>query len=184
MLTELQERKFSAVFNSFDADNNGAIDFDDFVRVTETLCEMRGAARGSASYNALLQCFASAWEALQEVADTNRDNRVTKEEWMAFYGRVADDPDQFDHTMLRVGNGTFYLLDTDHDGAISLDEYRDFCTVYRLDTTSESLEAIFARLDRDSDGLITRQEFLQLMRDWVQEGKNVEAPANYVFGAF
>lgn len=181
MLTELQQRKLTAVFKGFDSDKNGAIEIADFQRVATQLCHLRGVGPGAAGYEKTVQAFTRGWEGVRQVADTNRDDRITLDEWLAFH---AQGPAVFEHVVAGVGGMTFDMIDGNGDGVISQEEYGHMCAAYGLDTSSMSVETLFHHVDANGDGQIDRAEFLQLMREHLQEDQNEANPANYLWGAF
>lgn len=53
----------------------------------------------------------------------------------------------------------FERLDSDQDGVISWDEFKD------AGSRMESPEARFQAMDKDQDGFVTREEFIEAPRD-------------------
>jgi hypothetical protein len=110
----------------FDADSNGAI----------TLAEARAGAA-----------------TMFEGADANRDGRATREEIMAFHGKMAghhkgghgDHGDRKGGHGGRGGKGPMHL-DSDGDGALTLAE------------AQSGIEAHFAKVDSNRDGSIDEAE--------------------------
>lgn len=70
------------------------------------------------------------------MADVDKDNKITKEEYTAFLH-----PEEYDHMKDVVVDETLEDIDKDGDGAVSIDEYLGmtgfiklcdfFCTVYQ-----------------------------------------------------
>ena len=62
----------------------------------------------------------------------------------------------------RQKNEVFFdLIDTDHSGEISRQEYRKYLAIYSGEDQPERAYKAFESLDADGDGSITRAEFIE-----------------------
>ena len=80
-----------------------------------------------------------------------------------------------------TANAMFDVIDEDNDGKIGEEEYRHVVTGWK--GADADTAGIFPQLDLDSDGTISRDEFLQLWHDfWT--GDDESSPARLVFGPY
>jgi Ca2+-binding EF-hand superfamily protein len=175
MSSRLQRGKVTAVFRSMDADGDGYLTEADFRSITGRWAELRGSAPGD--HDRVAAIMLGWWTALSDVADTDRDDRVTIEEVLALVDRL---PGMLD-SVTTTASAMFDAADADQDDRISAAEYRSLIEAWsghRADT-----DAVFDILDDDGDGHLTREEFTEL---WVQfwAGDDPAAPGNWVFGRF
>src|SRR3954470_359679 len=113
MLTELQQRKLAHTFKLWDANRDGVVEQIDYELLIERVAAVRGWAPGSAAYQGLQQMYLGSWEAIRAYADTNRDNRITLDEWMACFGDWLRDPAAFRQMITPMSEQVFGLLDAD-----------------------------------------------------------------------
>jgi Ca2+-binding EF-hand superfamily protein len=172
---ELTRRKFAAIFNAIDVNDNGVLDRDDFERIADQYIRHNGWEKDSTQSQDFRQFFLMWWERYKTKADVNDDGVVTLDEFVAALESFTDDQ------LAPAEDMIFGRLDPDGDGSISAEEYRLFSTIYRLDV--EEADEIFARLDLNGDGRITHDELATLwMQYWRSEDE--AAPGNWLFGRY
>jgi Ca2+-binding EF-hand superfamily protein len=94
----------------------------------------------------------AALRGLFDLADSNGDGRLTREELRAFLELIREAAGrQVSLALVATGNGLFQALDANGDGQLSIREMRNAW-------------ARLAELDRDGDGCISRTEFPQQFR--------------------
>jgi Ca2+-binding EF-hand superfamily protein len=177
MLTDLQTRKLTRMFNTYDADHSGSLEFADFEAQFNNLAQMRGIASDSPEYDQLQSGYRAAWDQIRQFADPDRDERVTLDEWLAYCSEVVQSPDKFEQGMGSIARLNAKLLDHDGDGLISLDELVAFRAT--LDTDKE---AIFKQFDLDGDGYMSGDELVELFRQFFLSD-DPNAPGNIWYGA-
>lgn len=74
----------------------------------------------------------------------------------------------------------FGIQDTDGDGEISVAEYVQGIAPFV--GSEEGLSEAFKKLDLNGDGVITRDEFVHLLRDYCGN-EDPEAPSNWLLGS-
>jgi len=161
MLTDLQKRKLTRMFNAYDADHNGYLEFADFEAQFNNLAQMHELAADSAEYNELQSAYRAAWDQISRFGDADHDGRVLLDEWLAYGSDVVQSPDMFENGLGAVAKLNGKLLDHDGDGLISLEEFATFRAT--LDTERA---AIFKRFDLDGDGYISADELVELFRQF------------------
>jgi Ca2+-binding EF-hand superfamily protein len=178
MLSELQTRKLTRMFNAFDSDHSGYLEFADFEAQFNNLAHMRDIATDSPEYAELQSSYDAAWNAISRFADTNSDGRVTLAEWLTYGSSVVASPDTFEHGVGSIAKLSAKLLDSDGDGAISREEFTTFRSV--LDAGRAT---IFEQFDLDGDGYISSDELLELFRQFFMSD-DPAAPGNTWYGPY
>ena len=184
MLSDLQTRKLTRYFNAFDSDRNGVLEQSDFERNVRRVVAARDADVGSPEYQWIHTKWMKVWSGLAAGADANDDGRVDLAEWLAYHdAQLRSDMPYWRE--IEAGGVTFAgymfdVIDMDADGQISWREYSLFLRAY--DVPSDLHERIFAQLDLNGDGKLTRDEWIVLTDEFF--GDDPFAPGNWMFGPF
>ena len=64
------------------------------------------------------------------------------------------------------------LVDTDGNGTLETDEFKELCTKLGCDFTDEKVKELFSRFDVDGDGSITSSELAEALLELVAEISN------------
>ncbi|MFG2640363.1 EF-hand domain-containing protein [Streptomyces sp. NPDC048370] len=174
-MTAVQERKLQRHFELLDLDQNGFIEQADLAEFAGRINDAAG-ARDSREGMALIAEADRVWQALQKALDTDGDQRISREEFIS-----AGDIDHVMNEAIKLGKMSFDVVDSDHDGRISLDEW------IRMDqklgvARPESTKG-FQQLDMDGDGFVTKSEYAKGVEDFYRSD-DPQAPGNWAFGAF
>lgn len=180
MLTDLLKRKFTRYFNVLDYDQNGIIEQEDFEDVALKLSQLRHWAPGSPGHQACRAGMMSIWQHLQQFADTSNAGRISLEEWLQTEEDAIATEENYAKYVAPVAAGLFDLVDEDGDGAISVQEYRNFFEGYRI--ARDLADDAFARMDLNGDGQLSKEELLQHVHDF-HCSNDPAAPGNWLLGA-
>lgn len=153
MPSELQRRKVSQVFPAMDANGDGLLEQSDFEALTARWTANRGLAADSADRIRLTAIMMGWWDTLLAASDLDRDNKVTLDEVLHVVDQLpsqlnavtATASTMFDaidengdgaisaaeyRQLVETWNGkpvdtdeVFPLLDSDHDGSLSREEF-------------------------------------------------------------
>jgi Ca2+-binding EF-hand superfamily protein len=175
VVSELRRRKHVAVFDRLDANGNGVLERNDFSVVCAGYIEQSSWAEDSAKAERMRALFDGWWDAISAAVDIDKDGVLTADEFVE--GSASSRPDAREW----VGPMLFDAFDRSGDGVISPAEYREFLSLYGVDAAQA--DEIFARLDLDGDGHVTREEFGGLFMQWVGSGDE-DAPGNWLFGPY
>lgn len=163
-MTDISSKATRAItreFQRMDADSDGSVDLQDFLRAPRRLLAELGEPEDAGKGRALLEANETQWGSLLGLGDGDGDGVLSLDEYVnARTSPAFRSPD-------RPGKGEvcqtlFELLDRDDDGSIDLDEFlraADFLCM--ADTEARDY---FAQLDRDGDGRLDPQEFLRAVR--------------------
>ena len=177
MASEFQRRKIAGVFDAMDANNDGLLEESDFQALADRWTALRGLEPGSADFELLSGLMLGWWSALVAVSDRDGDDKVSIDEVLAVVDQL---PTMLD-AVAATANAMFEATDTNHDGEISADEYRELIEAWN--GVSTDTDAVFPLLDLDHDGHVSRDEFTELWTQfWV--GDDPAEPGTWVFGRF
>lgn len=179
MLSDLQRRKLTRYFRVYDVDDDGRIDASDFERVVENVRVLRGEDDRSGAHRSLRAAYLGRWEALRAAADGDGDGGVDLDEWLAYWRETLSDDGRYEEEVAAITDRLFTVFDLDEDDRIGPDEFADFYGVFGIG--HELARRIFSSLDADGDGAITREELLDISRDFYR-GTDADAPGNLLFG--
>jgi juvenile hormone diol kinase len=179
MLTELQKRKLRRLFKFYDSNGNGFIEAADFDLIHTRFCQAAGWERGSASYERLRAGLSNRWKRIQAHADTNRDNRVSLEEWLSYVDQMLQSDEAYEAEVKGIASMAFQAFDRNRDERIDLEEYRGLHRAHGLDAATA--EELFRDLDLNRDGFISHDEYLHLIGQFYKS-EDPGAPGNRLFG--
>lgn len=186
MLGKLQEYKLTHYFNVYDKDRDGFITKDEFLHMAYGLAELRGRDMSDPRVRDTVADLENWWQGLRQMADANRDDRVSRQEWLAFWTAVSDAIGEEAMTGAKTTLGLlkgsvnviYAALDADANQLVTLPEFQQWATAMRLEGDSA---AIFARLDANGDGVMTLGEATQMIQEFFLSN-DPEAPGNHFFG--
>ena len=181
MLSELQTRKLTHLFNLYDVDKDGHVDKADYVQVVENLARLRNYTVGTPAYDSLLALYMSIWARLQQSTDANRDQRVTLNEFLTRYDVLLRQQEVAESVVIMMADMVTQMTDTDGDGRIAKAEFVAFLVAHNVD--EEDAQSAFQYLDRTGDSLVTRDELLMNVQDFLCSDMP-DAPGNWLFGPF
>lgn len=181
MLSELQEKKLTRYFRVYDVDDDGRIRRRDFERVVENVRILHGLPDDSPDHRALREGYLERWEGIRASADGDGDGGVDLREWLDYWQGVVDDDDRYEEEVAAVTDRLFEIFDTDENGVIGPDEFCDFYGIFGLSTALA--RQVFAELDADGDGVISRDELAAIGRQFYR-GDQPDARGNRLFGPF
>jgi Ca2+-binding EF-hand superfamily protein len=179
MPIDLQQRKFAEHFDLHDLDLDGYIEWSDYESLASDLINVLIPVQCQADRGALMDAFRIWWARLCHAADTDRDGRISKAEYVAAMeeGRLHSEVDV--QVVLIIADGLLKALDTSGDGRLTAEEYARLFDAIGVDR-EVSIPA-FHRLDRDNDGTINTEEWRTAVIEFFLSS-DVDAPGNWLFG--
>ncbi|OKJ93499.1 hypothetical protein AMK26_33975 [Streptomyces sp. CB03234] len=163
-MTDITDKaRLSAVqeFQRMDADGDGSVDRDDFMRAPRRLLTELGVPEDADKGRALLEANDEQFDFLLSIADDDGDGVLSAEEYVAARTSPAFRSPE------RQGKGDvsrtlFEVLDADDDGTIDRDEFLRAAGF--LGMTGDDAGEFFARLDKDGNGRLDAKEFLKAVK--------------------
>ncbi|MGW8379017.1 EF-hand domain-containing protein [Streptomyces sp. ODS28] len=159
-------RKLARRFATFDTDGDGYIDRADF----QSACDRLGAAfalgADAPELKHLRELSDGVWQRLAQAADADADGRIDLAEYQAaFAAGLLVTPASFDAGYAPFLDAIMDIADTDQDGKLTRDEQVRW-TGALMGLAEADAREVFGRLDRDADGLISRDEMLAAIREY------------------
>jgi len=178
MLTPLQKAKLANLFAMYDANHDGVIRREDFVQVFNAMMSSRNWTSDSEQYKKMQPQFMSRWDQMRKFADTNKDDEVTLDEYLAYW----DDAGQrgaFEQAARGITELAFQTIDANGDGMISMAELKSFQSTHGLDAGNAG--AVYAKMGWPESHMMSKDEHLGLVRDFF-ESQDPQAAGNLFFG--
>lgn len=176
--SDLQTRKLNRLFDFHDTNRDGVLEQDDMLRIADRLADVKSLPKTSTEAESFRVAFAAEWQELEAAADTNQDKLVSRNEWLAYMGKVLNAPGEYDRRIVPVADMIIALVDDDDDGRVTAENWDVFFRVYGIDTPAAE---IFPKIDRDGDGKVDREEILKALREYFYSS-DPEAPGNWFYG--
>lgn len=182
MLGDAQWKKLTHLFDLLDVDRSRAVEFTDLEAVMARTLQASGHAPDSILYDGAEAMLRRFWAEFKQLADVNRDDRISRAEWFACWERLLDHDDEdslFEdlppalrqlHLLLAQALGINDLRGADRA------TWTRFATAVGIPNTNDTFEA----LDLDGNGLISREELQQLTAEFFLS--NDPAPGDALFG--
>jgi hypothetical protein len=182
MLSELKQRKMARVFKVLDGDRNNFVDWADLERIVRRLTEAKGLEAGSSEFNAIWDRYMAYWQNIQQGADTNHDQRISLEEWMAAHTALLSSNAEVNYEAFikPLVEVILEAVDLDNDGRNTRDDYRLFYKIYDIEDSPEEWMVRFFPPEKAS---LSRGEVEALVREFYLSEEETE-PGNWVFGPF
>jgi Ca2+-binding EF-hand superfamily protein len=186
MLGELQKEKMRKVFDIWDANGDGFLQKDDWVLIQQRHAASLGIGAETPQFKSMGALFNGIWEVLRAVADKNRDDRISPDEFLAYaedvYGNVKEvGYQQIPERERAMFEAIMQWGDRDQDGKIGLDDYSGWLTAWLGRDAGDRAKEAFQRLDLDGDGYISAEEMRSIIAQYILSNDS-NAPGNWLFG--
>jgi Ca2+-binding EF-hand superfamily protein len=176
--SDLQLRKLTRWFASFDVDRDGVIDVLDFTGMAQVYCEAYEVAPRSDKWRRMHHHALIVWRAIEQRIGAAHPARLTREEWLAWPG-TSEYVDFIICAAIPFSQMAFSIADADGDGRCNV--YELMAAQRRSGMSEEEIHRAFDRLDRDRDGYVTADDFERAHREFYFSD-DPEAPGNYLAG--
>lgn len=151
-------------FQDLDADGDGFLTRYDYLALAQRRLELTGVRADSPEAEAVVNAFLNAWDTHARALDTDRDGRISKEEYVKSFESLVR-TGALEAVLAPITRATFAVADRDKDGWITMEDFR---TVWnRADT---DLAAAFSRVDADGDGRISFEEYARARQGLLIDG--------------
>lgn len=180
MLSDFQEQKATYYFNLIDEDGNGLIEVNDFALRAQRLATAQDRNSEEARQKLRNQVVAW-WEQICRIADFDGDDRVTLQEWKAYWESVQAGAERGDRSTFRTleqaAREMLRTIDQDGTGRVTEEEYARWLEAWG----AEGGEEAFRRLDRDGKGYLTEEDFVDALREFYLADRP-GVPGNALYG--
>ncbi|MET7746577.1 EF-hand domain-containing protein [Streptomyces sp. NPDC005385] len=122
---ETLEQRYARQFDRIDLDKSGFLDLGDLARQEEEVVRLAGVAADSPEAEHVAVQMRGGFISLIRLADSNKDAKVSKAEFVAALSQAARDK-RFPSVVQERVKFAFDLVDSNHNGAIGSDELASF----------------------------------------------------------
>lgn len=166
-MTATTPDRFGKLFDLFDFDNDGAITREDLDRMSQQFLAALELPPDSPKAIKFHESSQQTWGYLEPI-DTDGDGTISRDEYIAAVNGPAGTSmlgESALDELLRPGlDAEFAAADTDDDGVLSRAEFVRLLGGLGVD--HDDADAAFTRLDRNSSGTITKDEYCHAWWDF------------------
>ncbi|MFI6094103.1 EF-hand domain-containing protein [Lentzea sp. NPDC051213] len=179
MLSELQRKNISSVFDVLDTDGSGVITRADFVAVVTRLKSALHHPEGSPQAQSLSDGYLGWWEQIRKQVDVDEDGRITRDEYIDAVDQGLLEDSHYLDAVSAAADSLFGAADADGDGALVESE---MVVVYGSVGIDPGIAAgAFHQIDADGDGRISRAELRAAVRG-AFASKGPQEPGSNILG--
>lgn len=182
MQSDFLERKLARRFQAHDHDGNGFLQRKDFELSAIRMAEEFGHGPESPARQRLVAISLGLWDHLSKVADLDADGRISLDEYKAAFARgMLETPETFHQSYVPYIDAVMEMADEDHDGKLTAsEEVRWMGTLMGM--PEQVVADAFRRIDKDGDGLITRDELVEAIRAFYFD-ESPDSPGHWLLGS-
>ncbi|MBZ8181435.1 EF-hand domain-containing protein [Oscillatoria salina] len=180
MLTELQTKKWTHLFNIYDTNKNGVVNKEDYELKVQAVAKLHNLSPGSTGYDEMYAQVMADWNNLQQNVDKNQDGQITLDEWLE-HGYTCINSENMYETVKKEADAIFALFDRNGDGVINSEEYTGLMKAWGV--SDEGLEIACSKLNLKGDNTLSKDVFKQLLEQF-HKSDDPDSPGNYLFGSF
>ncbi|XP_064599456.1 mitrocomin-like [Liolophura sinensis] len=153
-IASYKKKKFEITFKYMDVNKDGILDMEEFMYFPKKLISSGKKELGEQ----LTAMYNEGWGRLCDAINLPRDTAsLTKDQWLTAHQEVNKTAWFAETAIPSSARIYFDSLDSDHDGTISLKQWREYNKNRGL-TDESVIQSTFNRLDTDGDGRISREE--------------------------
>ncbi|MFY0687894.1 MAG: EF-hand domain-containing protein [Cyclobacteriaceae bacterium] len=182
MLTDFQEKKINHLFRIYDQGRNGYLQLRDFLDLAGKICLKMEYLPGSRHHDGLITKTTRLWDKLMTYFEDSKIEVIYPKEWNLFFeenivnSRTEEVLDEYVDMLIGF---VFDLFDDNHDGYISIKEYKNMFEVFEI--KDSSIEEVFYGLDLNKDKRLSKYEMVRAMEDFFTSN-DPESKGNRLFG--
>jgi Ca2+-binding EF-hand superfamily protein len=174
------KKRLVRFYNVYDSDGNGTITQADAEKSLANLAALRSYENGTPEYESFRAGFLVYWNDLLKAADADQNSEITMDEWLNYHENLIADKPKALQTVLPSVFAMFDVMDSDGNGAITMNEYKDFMRAFGVPEKWIGDE-VFHKLDLNSDGTISKEELGKVV-DQMYFNPDPTCAGNYLFG--
>lgn len=171
------DRKLKQLFNAMDTNTDGYVEWADYQRLVDRYLTAFKIDKDQRKGQTLQVTYQMYWLELLRHAD--RSQRLSKDEYIAANRAASVDTSRF-NMVEGVPHAIVDIMDIDDDNEITREEFAQFLKAWEI--TAPNAMDTFTALDTDGDGRISRQQYVQSVREFLHSPTDVNAPGSLYFG--
>lgn len=151
--------RMKTYFKLMDVNGDGVLSLSDYETIADRFVKLQG---NSSNYEVIRTLFHDLFQYIIAGGGAVDANTMIGEEEFITNAAKAVTVIESSLEVGRQKNEVFFdLIDTDHSGQISREEYRKYLAIYSGEDQPERADKAFNSLDTDGNGSITRAEFIE-----------------------
>lgn len=166
--------KMKTYFKLMDVDKNGVLTLSDYEEIAERMIQLQSDRSRSEEIRGMCRSLFQYFVAGGAAIDS--DTQINEEEFIANAAKTVSliqVPDKVLKVAKHKNELFFDLIDADHSGEISREEYCKYLQVYTGEGKPEAANQAFDSIDLDGSGSISRAEFVESHRVyWFEHTSN------------
>jgi hypothetical protein len=135
MLSDVQKRKLTHLFEVLDSNRNGRLEWGDFERVAMAVVGTRDYRPGTEEHERLMRHYRRGWEQAKPFAVKGG---LTLDGWLQYHDVILRTPGMYDSLVRPAANMIFDTFDLDDDEKVTVEEWREFFRCHAIPPTSAS----------------------------------------------
>jgi len=177
MVSALRKSKLNYVFDTFfDINKDGSIEQNDFEMAIENIAKLRGYKAGGPRYEDTKTSFLKIWENLRARADTNKDNAVSRDEWIEMWASSDAANSEWKKLYMEF---MFRLQDANADGGIDAEEFVSVTGTFGV--PKDQAEKAFNAMSAGGKTEVNLSVYTKLWNDFFTSD-DASAVGNNIFG--
>jgi Ca2+-binding EF-hand superfamily protein len=181
MLSELQKKKLTRLFQFYDCNGNQVIDYKDIHEICQHFSREFGWATGSRQDMDFRAFFLNTWKNLINTADLNFDNKITLMEFITAHEKRISSELEYIKIFQPFLRHLFLIIDKEAKGKITAEEFGNLYVAFRNE--KEQAMEVFKKMDLNHDGYLSFDE-LAIMHKQFYLSSNPQDPGNVFFGLY
>lgn len=182
MLTDLQQRKLSALFKtSQDPKRPDIADKKAYEYVIGRMAEMFDLPKDSPRYLSIQGALMGQWDFVARLCGKSSDGQITKEEYLRALDTVLADKHLFESLIGATTESVVRIADANNDQKIS--ESDSIRAAMAFGTPEAKAKEVFHKLDLNHDGHLDVSEVRKAVEDFYYSN-DPNTAANWLFGPF
>ncbi|NEO97718.1 MAG: hypothetical protein F6K58_03225 [Symploca sp. SIO2E9] len=163
--------RMKTYFKVMDVDKNGVLSLSDFEAIAQRILELQDSSSKPEEIRELFRSLYQNVVAGGAAVDSN--TMISEQEFLGNAAKAVTILQSTPEVGRRKNEVFFDLIDTDHSGKISREEYRKYLAIYSGGDDPNRANQAFDSIDVDGTGSISREEFIEgHMRYWFEDGSD------------
>jgi Ca2+-binding EF-hand superfamily protein len=148
-------------FDWADVSHDGVLTDEDGMKTMEELFRRFGCDPDSPEASRIRQAREQLWQSMLAAVDKDNDGKITRDEYITYY--TALPLEEHNQSIELYAETVFELADSDDNEQLTKEEF----TLSHQHISGQTVDDIFTRYDRDGDGVLSKAEYLECMRNFM-----------------
>ena len=179
MLTDLQKKKWTYMFDYLDTRDNGFITKKDFENEADRFAKHLDLDPKSEVYNKLLTLFIADWDNVQKNVGTNKDGQISLDDWLK-HAHILINDDEMYETNHKIADTFFDIFDQNGDDSLCVKEFSVFMKAWGF--SEKEIELGLLKLNLEEGNNLSREQFKKICEQFAKSS-HPDSFGNHVLGS-